>query len=365
MEVQIQKSDLVNALGTIVGVVSSRSTLPVLSNVLFETTGTEGIRLTGTDLEVGLSTKMRSKNQKEGVVTIPARKLYEVVKELADGEIQITVAKNNAVNIKVGKTYCRIMGLGNEDFPKLPEIDLQDAIELEQRVVKEGLSLTSFAISHDETRYVLNGVLLSIKENKIRFIATDGRRLAYVEKELPEKTTKGIEFIIPTKTVTELNKILKDEGTLRIASAQNQVVFHLGDTYLISRLIEGHFPNYEQVIPKEEKTVGSVNRQAILAAVRRAALFTSQDAQAVKLDFVKDKILVSSHSPNLGEVKEELEANVDGDDLSIGFNPHYLLDVLKTVGEENVSLFLTKPDKPGLFRTKDNYLYVIMPMQIA
>ncbi len=365
MEIQIQKNDLVSSLGLVIGAVNARNTLPILTNVLVETIGMEGIRLTATDLEVGLCTTAESKNLKEGSITLPARKFYEIARELADEEVLITVAKNNAVNIKTGKTYCRIMGLGKEDFPKLPEITLEGAIELDQHVVKECLTLTSFAISYDETRYVLNGILINVDGSKIRFIATDGRRLAYVEKELETKAAKTLQFIIPTKTVSELSKILGDSGKVSIVHTQNQVVFHMGKTFLVSRLIEGHFPNYEQVIPKEEKTIGSVNRQALLSAVKRAALFTSQDAQAVKLDFVKDKILISSHSPNLGEVKEEIDAEISGEDVSIGFNPHYLLDALKNIDIDNVSLSLTKPDKPGLLKAKNDYLYVVMPMQIS
>lgn len=364
MEIQVKKQDLVNALGIVVGAVSSRAPLPILSNILLETMGEKGIRVTATDLEMGISTEVDSKNIKEGSITLPARKFYEVIRELTDGDVSVTVAKNNAVNIQTGKTFCKIMGIGREDFPKLPEISLDEAIELDQTVIKECLSLTSFAISNDETRYVLNGVLVNVSGDKICFIATDGRRLAYIEKKLEEKKQKTIEFIIPIKTVAELNKSLSN-GKLKIAHTQNQVVFHLGKTILVSRLIEGKFPNYEQVIPKDEKTTTSVSRQALLAAVRRAALFTSQEAQAVKLDFVKNKILVSSHSPNLGEAKEEVEAKVNGEDVSIGFNPHYLLDALKNLNIEEVSFSLTKPDKPGLLKASDNYKYVVMPMQIS
>ncbi len=365
MEIQVSKSELIKAVGTVIGAVSPRSTLPVLGNLLIETDGTDALKLSATDLEIALCTKVNSKNMKEGSITVPARKFYEITKELPGDEILLTVAKNNAVNIKSGKSHCRIMGLGVEDFPKFPEINTDQAAELEQKTLKTCLSLTAFAISHDETRYVLNGVLIILESGKIKLVATDGRRLAYVEKPIEGETTKPFQIIVPIKAINELIKIL-EVGKVKLIQNQNQVIFQVGDTYLASRLIEGHFPNYEQVIPKEEKTIGSVNRQAFLSAVKRAALFTSQDAQAVKLDFVKNKILVSSHSPNLGEVKEELDAEVTGDDVTIGFNPHYLLDVLKNTNIENISLSLTKPDKPGLVKTgDDNYLYVVMPMQIA
>ncbi len=278
--------------------------------------------------------------------------------------MEITVSKNNAVNIKAGKAYFKIMGLTKEDYPKLPEWSSKDVIELEQALVKECLSLTSIAISYDETRYVLNGVLISVKGNKIRFVATDGRRLAFVEREIKNKSGKEFEMIVPMKAVQELTKMLAWEGNVEIIPSQNQAIFNLGETYLVSRLIEGHFPNYEQVIPKGEKTKASVSREEVLQAVRRASLLTSPDSPAVKMDFVKGKILISSRSPNLGESKEEIGASVNGDDVAIGFNPQYLMDAFKTMEIEEINISLTDPDKPGLIKGKDGYQYVVMPMQL-
>ena len=365
MEFKVDRDVLVNSLNLVIGGVNPRNTLPILGNVLVETIGQDTLQLIATDLEVGLSTKITAKIAKEGSVTVPARKFFDIIREMPAGEIEITVAKNNAVNIKTGKTFCRVMGLGREDFPKLPEFDLSQYVALDQKIMKDCLSLTVFAISHDETRYVLNGVLISGEGKKARFIATDGRRLAFIEKELEKEIPKPFQVIIPAKAVHELGKILKGEGEVKLIHLQNQIIFHLGDTFLVSRLIEGHFPNYEQVIPKEEHTIGTVDRAGFLSAIKRASLFTSQDAQAVKLDFVNGKVLVSSHSPNLGEVKEELEAAIKGDDVSIGFNPQYLIDALKILDTDQISVSLTKPDKPGLIRSRNDYLYVVMPMQIA
>lgn len=364
MEIQIQKNQLLTGLSIVVGAVSPRSTLPILANLLLETKGDETLQLSGTDLEVSIGTQVTCRTLKEGAITIPARKLFEVVRELPEGEVSITVAKNFAVNIKTEKTYCRIMGLGREDFPKLPEIKNEDKVILEQAVVKHCLGLTSFAVSHDESRYVLNGVLIEIKKNRITFVATDGRRLACVQKTLENAAAPEFQIILPAKAVGELVKNLT-VGELEVARAQNQICFKMGKTILISRLIEGHFPNYEQVVPKEEKTTAQINKQGFLAGVKRAALFTTQEAQAVKFDFVKGKVLVSAHSANLGEVKEEVDAEVVGDEISIGFNPNYLLDALKNVEGEGVTLSLTKPDKPGLLKSGDDYLYVVMPMQIT
>lgn len=365
MEIKATKSNFLKALSLVAGVTAQKAnTLPILSNILMETTSDSTLRLVGTDLEVGISTTIPVEVAKEGSITVPAKKIQEIIRELPEGEIEISVAKNNAVNIRAGKAYFKIMGLSKEDYPKLPEWSQKDAIEIEQSLLKESLSLTSFAISYDETRYVLNGVLISIAGNKIRFVATDGRRLAYTEKELENKSGKKHEMIVPVKAVQELLKFLSWEGTLQIIPSQNQVVFNFGDSFLASRLIEGNFPNYEQVIPKGEKTTSSANREEFLQAVRRTALLTSPDAPAVKLDFVRGKILVSSRSPNLGEAKEELTADVTGDELAIGFNPHYLIDALKNLDIDKISFSLTDPDKPGLMKGKEGYLYVVMPMQL-
>jgi DNA polymerase-3 subunit beta len=349
----------------VTGVTAQKAnTLPILGNVLLETTSKGELRLIGTDLEVGISTTMPVEVMKEGSITVPAKKINEIIRELPEGDVEITVSKNNAVNIKAGKAFFKIMGLTKEDYPKLPEWSSKDSIELDQALIKEGLALTSFAISYDETRYVLNGVMVSVKGNKIRFVATDGRRLAFIEREFKNKSGQEFEMIVPVKAVQELIKMLAWEGTVNVIPSQNQAVFNMGETYLVSRLIEGHFPNYEQVIPKTEKTKTSANREELLQAIRRAALLTSADSPAVKLDFVKGKILVSSRSPNLGEAKEELSADVSGDEVAIGFNPHYLIDVLKNLDIENVSFSLSDPDKPGLLKGKDGYMYVVMPMQL-
>ena len=365
MEIRITKSNFSKAIGLVGGVSAQKAnTLPILGNILFETTKDQKLSLVATDLEVGISTSIPAEISKEGSITIPAKKIHEIVRELPEGEIEISVAKNNAVNIKAGKAYFKIMGLGKEDYPKLPEWSPKDGISLDQSIVKESISLTSFAISNDETRYVLNGVLFSIKGKKLRFVATDGRRLAYSEKDLDTKASSDWNMIVPMKAVQELNKMLSWEGKIEIIPSQNQVVFNLGDTFLVSRLIEGHFPNYEQVIPKEETTTLSTNRQEFLQAIRRTSLLTSPDSPAVKFDFIKGKILVSSKSPNLGEAKEELPAELDGKEVAIGFNPHYLIDALKNLEIDSISLSLSDPDKPGLLRGKEGYLYVVMPMQL-
>lgn len=366
MEFKVTKALLLKAVSLVGGVTGGKSaTLPILGNILMEISDEGKLRLVGTDLEVGISTQIEVNSKQVGSITLPSKKLQDIIRELPEGEVEVTVAKNNAVNIKSGKSYFRIMGLDKEDYPKLPSWKDQNALEIEQSLLKESLTLTTFAVSSDETRYVLNGILFAIQNQTVRFVATDGRRLALVEKNFNNTSKQNISMIIPTKAIHEIMKILDWEGTLKIIPSQNQVIFHFGDTYLISRLIEGNFPNYEQVIPKEEKTKAAANREELLQAVRRSALLTSPDSPAVKMDFVKGKIIVSSRSPNLGESKEEVAAEVEGKDVAIGFNPYYVADALKNLDIENVELSLSAPDKPGLITGKEGYQYVVMPMQIA
>lgn len=365
MEFAVDRDKFLQSVGLVSGVTSQKTnTLPILGNILIKSQENQEIFLAGTDLELGIFTVLEVEELKEGAVTIPGKKLFEILRELPSGRVEVMVAKNNTVHIKAGKAFFKIMGLGKDDFPKVPDFDFSNALELEQGVFKECLTLTSFAISHDETRYVLNGIYIHLDQQKIKFVATDGRRLAFIEKKLPTPTTSTLEIILPTKAIQELNRLLAREGTFKMAISKTQAVFNFGKTTLTTRLIEGHFPNYEQVIPKEEKTTSEVRRDELLQAVRRAALLTSPESQLVKFDFLKDRLLISSRSPNLGEAKEEISAQAAGGELAIGFNPQYLLDVLKNLDIETISFSLSEPDKPGLLRGKEDYLYVVMPMQI-
>lgn len=366
MKFIISKSNLQKALGRVIGVVSSRATLPILSNVLIETAGKNTLVFIGTDLELGISTTIQADVESEGSVTIPAKKLHDIVRELPETKIKVTVSKNHNVTIETEKGQFKIMGLPKDDFPKLPSAEENQGFEIDQSILKECLSLTSFAISHDQTRYVLSGTLFVFRSGELRLIATDGRRLSFIKRRTDSAKDQDFEAIVPMKAVNELNKLLEGSGVIRITPLKNQLSFEVGETKIITRLIEGKFPNYEQVIPKEEKVKIAIDREALLAAVKRAALLTSSDTQVIKLDILTDKILVSSRTPNVGESQEELEAKLSGKEMAIGFNPQYLIDVLKNLNDDEVFLCLTDPDKSGVVKGgSDDYLYVIMPMQLA
>jgi len=365
MKFNTTKDVLLRGIQSVQAAINTKSTLPILANILIEGVD-DNIILTATDLDIGITSKIPIKPQVVGAVTIPAKKFSDIIKELPDDEaISISVKKNNLVNIECEKSVFKIMGLPKEEFPQLPDLKDKDFMIIEQKKLKKMLRLTGFAISHDESRYVLNGVLFVIKPTYIRLVATDGRRLATIEEKAQLPKALECRFIVPTKTVNELDRILEEEGDVKMSFGDNQAFFDVGPTRIISRLIEGEFPNYEQVIPKEAKDKLLVPRDRFLAAVKRVALFTNQDSIAIKIDLTKDKMVVSKSAPYLGEARVEVDADYKGKDMSIGFNPGYLIDLLKNIDQETVGFELTDPEKPGAVRVGPEYTYVVLPMQIG
>ena len=365
MKIIVFKDDLMKGIQAVQNSVSSKSTLPILSHILIEAKKNE-IRLTATDLEIGVVMKIDGEVQEEGSITVPAKKFSEIAKELpAQQKILISVKKGQSITIEAGKSYFRLMGLGREDFPQLPDFSSKtDVIKVPQKLLKGMIQLTSFAMSHDETRYVLNGILFSFKDKALKLVATDGRRLAVVEKSLPEGSVKR-DLIVPMKTIQELNRNLSDEGEALFYFKENQLQITLGGLTIISRLIEGEYPNYEQVIPKKIKEELKISTQDFLQAARRASILTNQDSQSVKINIIKDRLIITKNTPELGEAREEVEVDYKGGELAIGFNANFLIDVLKNVDEENILFGFIDPEKPAVIRNGENYTYVVLPMQVS
>jgi DNA polymerase-3 subunit beta len=365
MKFKTDKNQIFKTIQKVQNAISSKSTLPILSNILLEA-DKNFIKITATDLDIGISSTIPIKPEKEGAITLPAKKFLDVIKELPDGgDISFSTKKNNITTIESGKIVFKIIGLPKDEFPQPPDFKNKDTITLPQNFLKNIIAITAFAVSRDDTRYVLNGVLFVIKDKTIKLVATDGRRLAVAEKELPGTTAIETKIIIPTKTVQELNRLLQETGEVKILFDENQILFDLGDTLIISRLIEGEFPSYEQVIPKEAKEKITIDKEALLAAAKRASILTNQDSMAIRLDVSKDKMAVSKNTPYMGEVREEVGASYRGKDLSIGFNPNYIIEVLKNIDVKEVGLELTDTDKPGVIRLGSEYVYVVLPMQIT
>lgn len=363
MKVRIDKNTLLAGIQTVQNVIIAKASLPILSNVLIEAQDGQ-IRLTATDLDIGITCVIPVDIQETGAVTVPAKRFSDIIKELPGETVQIMTKKNNQVSIEADLCQFKVMGLARDEFPKLPEFKDREAVRLEQGELKEMLRLTSFAVSVDETRYILNGILFKINKNNLTLVATDGKRLAIMEKKLATSSNVEMSIIIPLKTVHELNRNLKEEGQLSLVLGTNQVLFELGSVTVISRLIEGEFPDYKQVIPLTTENKLHLNREDFLLAVKRAALLSTPDYQAVKLEVFKNKLVISKSTPDVGESREELQMTYQGKELVIGFNPVYLADVLKNLDADSVDLELTDSEKPGVIRN-EGYTYIVLPMRLS
>ena len=362
MKFQTTKENLFNNIQIVQNVVNPRVSLPILSNILLETLDGK-LRLVATDLDIGISCEYPIEVMEPGAITIPSKRFADIIRELPAGQIVITVKKNNTVLIQSETCEFRIMGLPKEEFPKLPEFKDLEVIKIEQAALRDMLNKTSFSVSHDEARYILNGILFKMENNKLTLVATDGRRLALEEKKLEINIGKPASIIIPLKTITELAHNLKDVGEVLLILGGNQALFDLGPIRIISRLIEGEFPDYHQVIPVEQKDKIKLNREKFLLAIKRAAILSTLDYQAAKLEVFKDKLVISRSTPEVGESREELESEYSGKELVVGFNPAYLIDVLKNLQDETVNFEVTDAEKPGVLRSNE-YIYIILPMRL-
>ncbi|MBM3254767.1 MAG: DNA polymerase III subunit beta [Candidatus Omnitrophica bacterium] len=363
MRLKTNKEILLNGIQIVQNVITPKTALPVLSNILIETQGNK-LKLTATDLDIGISCVIPIEVQEPGAITIPAKRLSDIIKELPTNDINITTKKNNLVIIETENCQFKILGLAAEEFPKIPEFKDRQVINLEQAALKNIFNLTSFAVSTDEARYVLNGILFNFYKNNLTLIATDGKRLAIAESKLQQGIEKNIKIIVPIKTIQELSRNLKEEGGVSLILGNNQALFDLGGVVIISRLIEGEFPDYQQVIPPAAENKMGISREQFLLAVKRAALLSTPDYQAVKLEVFKDKLVVSKSTPDVGESFEEVAVEYRGKEMVIGFNPHYLTDVLKNLKEERITLELLDSEKPGVMRTA-GYTYIVLPMRLS
>ena len=364
MKFSVSKEKLLAGLQTVQNVVSTRTTLPILSNVLLQAADDQ-LRLTTTDLDVGVSGAVSAQIEKPGATTLPARRLATIVRELPAAEILVEVDSKNVASIRCGQSFFKILGLPEEEFPPLPKLNESRTFTIGQQLLRDALKKTSYAISTDETRYVLNGILFSFKENKLTLVATDGRRLALVDLEVEFPRSQEIDIIVPTKAVTELGRLLGDEGDVRLSVDENQVSFQIGETLLASKLIEGNYPNYRQVIPGEAKERVTLERELFLNAVHRVSLLSSEKSNSVKLVFSKNNIEIAANTPDVGEARESLAVAYKGREFSIAFNPEFLQAPLRVLTNEEVYLDMIDEMSPGVIKIQSPFLYVLMPMRIS
>ncbi len=369
MNFTISKEELINGLQAVQNIVSSRTTLPILSNVLLRAEG-DRLELTATDLDVTVTCTVEAKVNASGATTVPVKKLFSIIRELASAEIEIEVDEKHVSSIRAGASFYKINGLSSDEFPPLPKFKDDKKVILPQATVKGMMKKTAFAISNDESRYVLNGIFLSLKDHKMTLVATDGRRLALVDEEVEVSESSQGEFIVPAKTVNELNRLLQDKGDLEIRYSENQASFMLKDekgfpVLIISKLIEGNYPNYRQVIPSEAKERIALGREEFLHALRRAEIITSEKSNSVKLAFGNNNLAITANSPEVGEARESIAINYKGKEMAIAFNPKYLIDPLTALTNDEVFIELIDELSPGVLKINGPFLYVVMPMRLT
>jgi DNA polymerase-3 subunit beta len=367
MQIVCSKAELLKGIQTVQAAVSSKSTLPVLSNILLETQNNQ-LKLASTDLQVGVRCVINAEVVREGALTVPAKTFSDFVRTLRDDqEIEINASESSRIEIKCGKTRCVLLGLPKEEFPVFPEFQDDRAISIEVKALQEMIRKTHFAVSTDETRYILNGIYFILEKGIAKMVATDGRRLSYIARPVNEKTV-SVSAIIPSKALVEVDRLLSSDGALemvKVSITENQVAFKMGETVIISRLIEGHFPNYEQVIPKGSDVRVRVATRDLLTMTQRAALGSGDRGGAIRFALDKGRLRAIGTAQGRVEVEDEMPIDFAGKPLEISFNPGFVVDVLKNMDTSQVVMEFTSSLNPGVIRPDgdDQMICVIMPMR--
>jgi DNA polymerase-3 subunit beta len=370
MELVVRKNDLLRELQLFQGIVERKNTIPILANVLMEATGDE-VKFLATDLEVGLRSRCPASVAKGGALTLPAKKLYEIVRALPETDIRISEDKGG-VKLAAERFDSRMQTLPREDFPTLPESAGAPTATLPRAALKEMVSKTQFAITGEDTRYFLNGALFVLRADSMTLVATDGHRLALVtvnREPRGKQDAEEIKAILPKKTLGELSKLLSEgDGDIQYERGENHLFFEVGGRMLISRMIDGQFPAYERVIPKGNDKHIEFERDRLTNAVKRVALLSNERSRAVKFQLDKGKVDVTSSSPDLGEAHETLPVDYGGAPMQICFNAQYVLDFLSAVSTDIVSLDLKDEVSQAVMKPVGaegyDYTYVIMPMRV-
>jgi len=374
MELRCNRDELFRGIQTVQSVIATKSTLPVLANLLLEAKGKK-MEMVATDLEVGVKCSVDVEVVEPGAITVPARTLSEVVRELPSEEVMIKVGEKGRLEINSGQAVFNLMGLPKEDYPVLPRVRADGDLVIDGPALSDMIKKTIFSVSQDETRYVLCGIYLCIEKGKVRMVSTDGRRLSCITKEIAAEKKKEAKVIIPTKAVNEINRILgqvagreetEEAYKVKVSVEENQVSFIIEDTVVISRLIEGHFPDYEQVIPRSSEIKLKIKTDELLQATRRVALLTTEKSSSIRYSLKKNKLLISAITEGLGEARDVVGIDYSGEEMEIAYNAQFLIDVLRNIGCDEISLELTNSLNPCLIRpvSGEDYISIIMPMRI-
>ncbi len=375
MKFKINRDHFATGLQQVLNVVGTRATMPILSNVLLQAED-DAVFLTTTNLDLGIRCRIKAEVGSPGGLTLPVRKLAEIVKALPNLEVSVESTPSHQAKITSGGSLFRVMGIGKEEFPPLPTFTDKHAFNLPQADVARMLKSVSYAQSTDENRYILNGVFFNFAEGKMSLVATDGRRLALVSHETEVTDSNAGSLILPAKTVAELQRLLGQGESLKVTFNDRQAAFEIqigeqasghglvDNIYLVSKIVEGNYPNYRQVIPKETEHRVKIERELLAECVQRAALVTSDKNNSVRLKVTSNLLEISAQSPEFGESHESMAIAYEGAEVQIAFNPAFLLDPLRALSHDEVFFEFKDELSPGIFKTLDSFLCVIMPLRL-
>ncbi|MEZ4585849.1 MAG: DNA polymerase III subunit beta [Gemmatimonadales bacterium] len=367
MKFTITREKLHEGLGAVTGIVPTKTTLPVLSNILVESTG-GGIRLSGTDLDIAVSTVVPAQVDQEGATTLPARKLAEIVRELPSAAIRFASSGEQRVQIECGRSRFKLLGLSRDEFPSLPAVRFEDGWSLAAKDLQKLIGHVAFAASTEESRPILNGILWELRQDRMRMVATNGHRLARMD--IPVKGAGGeAVLIVPPKALEQIRRLFRPEDQIEIARSDNHLGFRSAETQVYTRLIEGPYPNYEPGIPRDNDKIVTVDRAAFAGAIRRMSIVASDQTHRVRLAFTNGACKLSVTTPDLGDAQEEIAVSYDGDPLEIGFNASYLLEILKFMPTDEVRLAFKAPERaatmePVGWDDPASYLTLVMPLRL-
>jgi len=367
MKFTITREQLQEGLTAVTAAIPAKTTLPVLSNVLVEATK-QGLRLSGTDLDIAVSTTVAAEVDAEGAITLPAKKLADIARELPPAAIRITGAGEQRVAIECGRARFKLLGLPREEFPSFPAVKFDKAWKAAASVVHKLVGHVAFAASTEESRPILNGVLWELRPDRMRMVATNGHRLA--KMDVPASGGSNADLIVPPKALEQIRRLFGSDEALEVAKSDNHIGFRSEGKLVYSRLIEGPYPNYEQVIPRENDKSATVDKAAMAAALRRMSVVASDQTHRIRLAFSGGAVKFSVQTPDLGEAQDELAVTYEGEPLEIGFNATYLLEILKFMPTDEVRLTFKAPERaatiePVGWDDPASYMALVMPLRLV
>ncbi|MBP6771402.1 MAG: DNA polymerase III subunit beta [Gemmatimonadaceae bacterium] len=368
MRFTISREKLQEGLAAVTAAVPAKTTLPVLANLLIETTD-RGIRLSATDLDIAVSTEVSADVETAGAITIPAKKLSEIARELPPSPVKISASGEQRVTLECGRSKFKLLGLPRDEFPTFPSVRFNDSWRVKSGELQKLISHTAFAVSTEESRPILNGVLWELRDDRMRMVATNGHRLAKMELPVEGSTAPPGDLIVPPKALDQIRRLFPAEEELEIARGDNHLGFRSPFTSVFTRLVEGPYPNYEQVIPKDNDRYCLADKAALTSALKRMSVIASDQTHRIKMSFNAGMLKFSVTTPDLGEAQDELPVQYNGDQLDIGFNATYLLEILRFMPTEQVRLTFKAPERAATIEPEGwddpaKYLCLVMPLRL-